>query len=100
MKILLRQTGGFAGVAIDLATIDTASMPPDAARAWQEAIEDIKFFSLRAAVASEAIGADMLVYQITVEDSGRRHTVSFVDDDSLATARLRRLKDRILEPPG
>lgn len=96
MKITIRQTGGFAGRPVELAAVDTDRLDPGAAGELRKAVEESGFFGLPATVASTAIGADMLTYEVTVEDAGRRHAVAFVDDESARTAPLRRLRDEVL----
>jgi hypothetical protein len=54
------------------------------------------FFDLPATVAGDAVGADLISYEICIEDGARQHCVTFVDDDSRGTTRLRRLKDTLL----
>lgn len=83
-------------VPVDLASLDTDRVPPDIARALQAAVAECGFFGLPPAVASDTVGADMLTYEIAIEDGPRQHRVSFVDDGSPGTASLRRLKDTLL----
>ncbi len=96
MKIWLRQKGGYAGITIDLVSLDTDRVPPETARTLQTAVGACGFFELPATVAGDTVGADMLTYEIAIEDGVRKHRVTFVDDDSPRTAPLRRLKDTLL----
>ena len=96
MRIRIRQLGGFAGDALELARVDTATVPVEVAAALHEAVDEARFFALPAAVPSDAVGADLLVYEITVEDGDRQHSVSFVEDGSDATSPLRRLKTQLV----
>jgi hypothetical protein len=84
MKIRVSQTGGFAGIPIELADVDTAGLPTTQAERLERLVREAAFFRLpaRADASPDAatIGADdALTYEITVEDAGRRHTVSFTD---------------------
>ena len=97
MTITMRQSGGFAGATIELAAVDVDRLDPPRAAVLKSAVEAAGFFRLPASLTSTAIGADVLTYEITIDDGGRRHTVKFVDDESAATAPLRRLRDVLLQ---
>ena len=71
-------------------------MPASVATALHQAVADARFFDRPAATPSEAVGADLLVYEITIDDGGRRHSVSFVEDGTEAVAPLRDLKARLI----
>ena len=96
MRIRVRQLGGFAGEPLELARVDTATLPADVAAALHEAVAEARFFDLPAVVPSDSVGADLLVYEITVEDGDRRHSVSFVEDGTNATSPLRGLKTQLV----
>jgi hypothetical protein len=97
MKITVKQTGGFAGVEVDLASVDTTTL--DAARAQQveQLVRDAAFFQRPATVGS-AVGADLAKYVITVTDGSRQHTVTLEQaDNSPETAPLHRLVQSLLQ---
>jgi hypothetical protein len=93
MKISLKQSGGFAGIEIPLASVDTTRLAPEQASQLETQLNNTAFFNLPAnVVGSEpAIGADMLQYEITVDEGNQKHTVRFRDDNSPNTAPLRKL---------
>lgn len=96
LNVRLGQKGGYAGVEITLAAVDTERLPPEAGRAIQAAITESDFFNLPATSPTTTVGADQLTYEIAVEDGGRRHRVSFVDDGGPVAVRLRPLRDVLL----
>jgi len=96
MKIWLRQKGGYAGTTIELVSLDTDRMPAETARTIRVAVTTAGFFDLPATVAGDTVGADVLSYEICLEDGARQHCVTFVDDDSPGATQLRRLKDTLL----
>jgi hypothetical protein len=90
MTISINQSGGFAGISQPVATIDTNQLDRTTARQLEQLIQETDFFRLPEKVTQQ-VGADMLVYEITVEDANRRHTVTFDDDGSPQTSQLRQL---------
>lgn len=84
MKINVKRTGGYAGLEEELAAVDTSRLAPDAARRVEQLIDGAGFFSLPAADADGAVGADMFRYTVTASDGGREHTVSFVEESPSA----------------
>src|SRR2546430_8943278 len=80
MKIYFERSGGFTGIPISM-TIDIASLPSEEARIIQNLIEDSHFFELPTTPnkTSRAGAADYFQYQITIEDSTRKHTVKSDD---------------------
>jgi hypothetical protein len=91
MKIRISQSGGFAGIPIELANIDTTTLPTAQAKKLERLVRDASFFQLQGGADTssdtETIGADIgLAYEITVEKAGKSHTVSFVDNGSGITA--------------
>jgi hypothetical protein len=95
VRIELKQTGGFAGTEITLATIETESVRPERARDLIRAVDESKFFTLPGKIESDSVGADQLTYVITVRFGTRTHSVVFQDEPSTPAA-LRALKDRIV----
>jgi hypothetical protein len=76
MQIIVRQTGGFSG-AQTVASVDTAHL--DASR--RARIEQLA----RDAAASlqnaeEPIGADLMRYEITVQEDGTTRSLAWTDD--------------------
>ena len=88
MKITATSSGGFAGLT-QRYTVDTEASP--AGPALEAAVADLRFFDAAAAVAPPATGADMLSWTIAIEADGRRHSITFTQDGSAASAPWERL---------
>jgi hypothetical protein len=92
MKISVKRTGGYAGLAEHVAAIDTAQLDAAAAQHVDQMLQSIGFFGLPATISGDTIGADLPRYEITVTEGDRQHTVTFFcDDESPETAPLHRL---------
>ncbi len=97
MKISVRQSGGYAGVPIDLGTADTAH---SANGPHLEAlVKQAGFFALPAEVAGDTVGADLPRYTLTVSDVGRDHTVTFTDGGEPTANPLREIVRLVTSEP-
>lgn len=94
MRITVTRSGGYAGLSEAIADVDTATLPEAKRTRVESAIAACRFFTLPETVTG-GVGADMFRYEITIEDSGRRHAVAFTDDDSPASAGLKRLVESV-----
>ncbi len=74
-------SGGFAGLS-ETYQVDTKSNPSASIKALEVAIQKIGFLEGAKPNQEELIGADMMRWKITVTDSSREKTVSFVEDGS------------------
>ena len=74
MKIQLKRTGGFTGIPLNVA-IDTNQYEEDEKNALSALVDAAHFFSLPEIIPSTSPGADRFEYRITVETSGKSHTV-------------------------
>lgn len=80
MKIRLSQTGGFAGVPIDLADIDTAHLSTRQAERLVRLAQDVLRAPAGSAAGDRPVGADVDVsYTLTIQHAGESRTVSFPD---------------------
>ncbi len=96
MIITIKQTGGFAGVPIELKSIDTSEMDAQVGGHLESIFEQLNFFDLPESFPSTEIGADIGAYEITVVDHERQHTVSLAMGESQAAAPLRAFVEQIL----
>jgi len=71
--VTVRREGGFAGVSRDI-TLKSGSLSPEESGMLRKLIEDAHFFESPPSTM-ESQGADRFTYEVTAEDSGRRHTV-------------------------
>jgi hypothetical protein len=91
MKILATAQGGIAGQGGHY-EVDTTSNVQG--KALEEALNNDHFFATRP-TATPARGADQLRWTITVDDRGRRHSVSFCEDGQPANQRWQKLLNQI-----
>ena len=83
MKVIVKKSGGYAGLSEDAANIDTADetkLSSAEAKKLEQKVQSMKFFDLPETIQS-GVGADFETYEITVSDGDHPpHTVTFVDD--------------------
>lgn len=91
MLIRLSQSGGFAGIPIELAQVDTAELPRERAqRLAQLAQAVLDDADETDASAQQRVGADTDVrYTLTIENRGKSRTVSFPDTGGGVTTAAR-----------
>ncbi len=80
MKISASGGGGFAGQTARI-DVDTASAPNGTS--IEALVRDMAFFTRQ---PPAAIGADLMRWTITITDGATRHSATFVDDGSAASA--------------
>jgi Emfourin len=85
MKILVRRTGGFAGLAETLYDVDTSTLAASAASELER-----KLSSLEAAVRSQGAappraGADFFNYEISITDQQGERSLTVADDGGAAS---------------
>ena len=91
MKIVATARGGFSGRG-EPYEIDTSTSARGKAR--EAALSYANVFAAPPA-ATPAVGADLLHWTITVDDRGRRHSVSFCEDGRPANQRWQQLLNQI-----
>jgi len=91
MRITIKQSGGYAGVATQLASVDTGRLQPASAQQVEQQVHRSGFFDLPADATPGLVGADLLRYEITVREGEREHRVTFADNGGPETASLRQL---------
>ena len=91
MKILATAQGGIAGQGGHY-EIDTGTNVQG--KALEAALNNDHFFDAPPS-ATPAAGADQLRWSITVDDRGRRHSVSFCEDGRPASQRWQKLLNQI-----
>jgi hypothetical protein len=96
MKISIIRSGGFAGLAETLGSLDTTSLAPAQARKIEALVAAAGFFELPDELTGDIAGADFMRYEVTVSDGTRRHTVRFVDDQSARSHPLAALVEWML----
>jgi hypothetical protein len=84
VKVSIVRAGGIAGLVVTT-VVDSASLPAETARVLRATVEQAGLFSLPARIGSGTGQPDQLRYKVTVEDTGRVHTV-YVNEEDLPEA--------------
>lgn len=74
MIIRMERSGGFAGMTLR-AEIDSEQLDEHESQALYELVNSADFFKLPGRIEVPNVGADRFVYVLSVEHSGRSHTV-------------------------
>jgi hypothetical protein len=88
MKIIVKRTGGYAGLSEEVVAVDTSQLDPAEARRVEHLIQSTGLFNPSANAADDAVGADMFRYEITVSDGERQHTIAFIEGSTGAAPLL------------
>lgn len=75
MRISFERTGGFAGIS-KTKTVDTASLEANEANQLPQLLEVANFFNLPANITASPTQPDRFQFRLTVEDEGKKHTVT------------------------
>jgi len=94
VQITIRQRGGLAGIDLQVVRIDTDTL---AAGARQHVEQMIRSSGVLADQLDRPIGADLLEYEVTMEDQGRRQAWIWVDDGGPGAAPVRDLVARLTD---
>jgi Emfourin len=95
MKILVRRTGGFAGLAETLYDVDTSTLAASAASELER-----KLSSLEAAVRSQGAappraGADFFNYEISITDQQGERSLTVADDGAAASQMINEILNEL-----
>ena len=93
MMIIVRRTGGYAGLTEELVNIDTNQMTPESAARVLALVESADLFNAPTST-DEPVGADLQQYQIDLTDGQRRHSIMFTEG-SQEGERLQQLVDSL-----
>lgn len=81
MQITINGKGGYAGLS-EVFELDTAHCNSVDAHELEVMLQDVDFFDVTAEPASGTVGADMMQWEIIINDDGHQHSVRFTDDGS------------------
>jgi hypothetical protein len=90
MQITVRRTGGYAG-GTEVANIDTSNLEAGRAREIERLVDE----AAAAAPQAEAVGADLIRYEITIKDDGKTQVLTFVDIGTTDGGPLKRLIEKL-----
>jgi hypothetical protein len=88
MQVTCIKSGGFAGIR-QTTSVDTTRLAADQAQELVVRVDAANFFALPAIIRSPRPQPDRFQFALTVEDDGRRHTVTV--SESSVPAELRQL---------
>jgi hypothetical protein len=78
MQITIKQSGGYGGAATGtVATVDTARLEAGQRAHLEQLVRDAAA-SLR--TPQEAVGFDLMRYEITIDDNGTARSLAWTDD--------------------
>lgn len=80
VRVSIVRAGGLAGL-VATTVVDSASLPPEAARALRAKVEQTGLFALPTRIGSGTDQPDHFTYKVTVEDQGHSHAVSLSEED-------------------
>jgi emfourin len=87
----VNRTGGYGGVH-GTATVDTSHLESVRAQEIEQLAEQALASAGRSA---EPIGADLMRYEITIEQENQRRSFTFVDDGTAGQSPIRRLIEAV-----
>jgi len=93
VRIVIKRSGGYGG-AVHTATVDTSRLDSGRARQIEQLADQA---SAGATQRTEPVGADLLRYDITIQDRGGTRSLSFIDDGSPDAGPMKRLVEEIGE---
>jgi len=99
MKVIIQRSGGYAGVVETLCDVDTANLDAASAAAAEQLTLRAEAVA-KTAAAAQPIGADLLRYEVTLEDENGRRKWAVVDDNSTRVEPIRRLLDHLSSHDG
>ena len=82
MKILVRRTGGFAGLSEALYEVDTSALEGSVAAELERKMRALESAERSQTPAARPIGADFLKYEITLTDQHGHRTLVVADNGS------------------
>ena len=90
---MLTRFGGVAGISRTMADVDATRLSPETRVHLADLLARSNFWSLPADLPSTEAHPDQFGYELTVEDDGRKHAVSF--DEASQGAELRALIEAV-----
>ncbi len=93
MRVTIKQRGGFVGGEVVLAQVDTATLDAATRRSIEQQVQA----TVSSAGQEAAIGADLMTYELEVEDGSTRSGGSWIEDGGTAAQPVKTLLDRIAQ---
>src|SRR5262249_44962447 len=77
LRVEIQKSGGLAGRQFPPTTLESTNLSADDARKLAQLLAEVRFFDRPESYPAH--GADLFWYTITVEQNGKRHSVSYDD---------------------
>jgi hypothetical protein len=94
MKVVVKRSGGYAGITETLADVDTANLDSASATKVEQLIRDAET-AAKTIGQAQPIGADLRKYEVTLDDGGHQRTWIIVEDGSAQVEPVRRLLESL-----
>jgi len=94
LRISFERSGGFAGIMMKT-IVDEKDLAPDEAQELRQLVEGADFFNLSKKIKPASPRPDRFQYELSLEESGRRHTVT--TSEETLPQNLRPLVDWLME---
>jgi hypothetical protein len=94
IRIVFSRTGGFAGLRVS-SVFEPGTLPSSEEDEIRRMVDQSGFFELPTEIAARSPGADRFVYQVTIEEAGKSHSVQVAEAAAPESLKplLRRLTD-------
>ncbi len=79
LRISFERSGGFAGITIKT-TVDEKDLAPDEAQTIRQLVEEADVFNLPRKIVPRSPRSDRFQYELSLEESGRKHTVTMSEE--------------------
>ncbi len=94
MRISFERSGGFAGITTKT-TVDEKDLTADEAQKLRQLVEQADVFNLSKKVMPRSPRPDRFQYELSLEESGRKHTVTMSEE--VLPAKLKPLIEWLVE---
>jgi len=79
LRVSFERSGGFADITMKRA-VDEKDLAPDEVQKLHQLVEEADFFNLPGKITSRSPEPDRFQYELSLEKSGRRYTVSVSEE--------------------
>ena len=79
LRVSFERSGGFAGITMKTA-VDEKDLAPEEAQKLHDLVKETDFFNLPGRIISQSPQPDRFQYELSLEKSGRRYTVTVSEE--------------------
>lgn len=95
MRVSITRSGGFAGITEQVVSLDTANLPVATAGQVEASVRRAGLLDDAVVPPSPAVGADMYRYDVSIDDTKGKRSISFSDDGGPEVQPLREMVDAL-----